>query len=240
MKLKYRCIFLLSVFVLVVYINGNVIGLNAMNTGFSIEELAKEEQIIFVSNIDLTLLETEPEKETFICFDVNNDQLIAIGQYASNKKTICIYSSEGDFQYGYAFNCSGHFGVEWDGENLNIYFFRSSVIVSVSPNGEVLNVFEVQNTIENNSYVNHYIHATYRTSGNTEYFAQNNMGVLNLLASSYSQVIVKDVTGAERIVYDVSMMQLTKTIVTIVIISLIAIVVIANIAWQFIKLKLSR
>lgn len=175
--------------------------------------------------------------KTITCFDVNSNRLIAIGQNTSDRKTICIYSNEGVFQYGYTFNCSGDFGVEWDEENLNIYFVRSSVIVSVTPNGELLDVFEVQNTIENNSYVNHFIHATKRTIGNAEYYIRNNMGVLNLFASSYSQISVKDITGSERIIYDVGSVQFFNMIVVIAIVCVFISVAIAVIAYQFIKLR---
>ncbi len=235
MKMKQGCFFLLSVFIFVIF--ANVMKVNAMHTGFKTNELSSEEKNMFISNINILSINEEPVKKTITCFDINSNQLIAIGQNTSDRKTICVYSNQGVFQYGYTFNCSGNFGVEWDEENLNIYFVRSSVIVSVTPKGEVLGAFEVQNTIENNSYVNHFVHATKRTMGNDEYFIRNNMGLLNLLASSYSQIIVKDSTGAESIIYDVGSMQLTKTIVTISLICVFVFVAVAVVIWQFIKLR---
>lgn len=210
---------------------------NAMHTGFKTNELSSEEKDMFISNINVLSIDEEPVKKAITCFDVNSNHLIAVGQNSSDRKTICVYSGEGDFQYGYTFNCSGDFGVEWDEENLNIFFVRSSVIVSVTPKGEVLDAFEVQNTIENNSYVNHFIHATKTEIDNYEYYIRNNMGLLNLFAPSYSQIIVKDSTGAESIIYDVSSMQLTKTIVTISLICVFVIVAVAVVIWQFIKLR---
>ncbi len=210
-----------------------------MHTGFKTNELPSEEMNMFISNINLLPLDEEPVKKTITCFDVNSNQLIAIGQNTSNRKTICVYSNEGAFQYGYTFNCSGNFGVEWDQENLNIYFVRSSVIVSVTPKGEVLGASEIQNTIENNSYVNHFVHATKRIMGNDEFFIRSNMGLLNIFASSYSQIVVKDITGAESIIYDVSSMQLTKTIVTISLSCAFVFVAVAAIIWQFIKLQVN-
>ena len=238
MKMKQGCFFLLCVFIFVIF--ANVMKVNAMHTGFKTNELPSEEKNIFISNINILSIDEEPVKKTITCFDINSKQLIAIGQNTSDRKTICVYSNEGAFQYGYTFNCSGDFGVEWDEENLNIYFVRSSVIVSVTPKGEVLGAFEVQNTIENNSYVNHFVHATKRTMGNDEYFIRNNMGLLNLFASSYSQIIIKDSTGAESIIYDVGSMQLTKMIVTISLICVFVLVAIAVVFWQFIKLRCSN
>lgn len=235
MKMKRGYLFLPSVFILVLFTN--VIKVNAVNTGFKTNQLPSEEKNMFISNINILPIDEEPEKKTITCFDVNSNRLIAIGQNTSDKKTICIYSNEGVFQYGYTFNCGGDFGIEWDEENLNIYFVRSSVIVSVTPRGEVLDAFEVQNTIENNSYVNHFIHSTKRTIGDTEYFIGNNLGILNLFTPSYSQIIVKDSTGTESVIYDVGSMQLTNMIVTIVIVCVFVFVAITVIAWQFIKLR---
>ena len=235
MKMKQGCFFLLSVFIFVIF--ANVMKVNAMHTGFKTNELPSEEKNMFISNINILSIDEEPVKKTITCFDINSNQLIAIGQNTSDRKTICVYSNEGAFQYGYTFNCSGDFGVEWDEENLNIYFVRSSVIVSVTPKGEVLGAFEVQNTIENNSYVNHFVHATKKTMGNDEYFIRNDMGIFNWIATSYSQIVTIDATGSESIIYDVNSMQLTKTIVTISLICVFVFVAVAVVIWQFIKLR---
>ena len=136
MKMSRRYLIILSVFIFILFTN--VMKVNAVNTGFKTNQFTSDEKNIFISNINLLTIDEEPVKKTITCFDVNSDQLIAIGQNTSDRKTICIYSNEGVFQYGYTFNCSGDFGVEWDEENLNIYFVRSSVIVSVTPRGEVL------------------------------------------------------------------------------------------------------
>ena len=235
MKVKRGCFFLLSVFIFVIFTSAMKV--NAMHTGFKTNELSSEEKNMFISNVNVLSIDEEPEKNPITCFDVNSNHLIAIGQNSSDRKTICVYSNKGAFQYGYTFNCSGDFGVEWDEENLNIYFVRSSVIVSVTPKGEVLDAFEVQNTIENNSYVNHFVHATKREIDNYKYYIRNNMGLLNLFASSYSQIIVKDSTDTESIIYDIGSMQLTKTIVTISLICVFVFVSVAVVIWQFIKLR---
>ena len=235
MRRKQIYLFLLFVFLIVVSIS--TIEVNAMHTGFEITELPSEEKEVFISNINILSIDEEPVKKTIKCFDVNGDQLIAIGQNTSNRKTICVYSNKGVFQYGYTFNCTGDFGVEWDEKNLNIYFVRSSVIVSVSPKGEVLGAFEVENTIDNNTYINHFFHTTKRTIGKEEYLIGNNMGLLNFFATSYSQIIVKDSTGFENVIYDVGSMYLTKMIVTISLICVFVLVAIAVVFGQFIRLR---
>lgn len=231
MNMKRGCLFLLAVFTLVLF--ANVMKANAVNTGFAISFLPTEEKNMFVSNINILPIDKEPTKKTIACFDVNGNRLIAIGQNTSSRrKTICVYSDKGVFQYGYTFNCSGDFGIEWDEENLNIYFVRSSAIVSVTPSGEVVDAFEDQNTIGNNLYVNNFIHSTKKALGDTEYFIGNDLGILNLFALSYSRVIEKDRDGTESVIYDAGSMQLSNILVTIVIfcafVSIAAVVIARN------------
>lgn len=235
MKIRRGCLFFLFIFIFV-FINSTKV--NAVNTGFITNQMSSKEENTFVSNINILPIDKEPIRKTITCFDVNSNHLIAIGQHTTGrKKTICVYSKDGLFQYGYTFNCTGNFGIEWDKENINIYFVRSSAIVSVTPTGEVLDVSEVQNSIENNSYINHFIHATKRSVGNDEYIMRSNLGLLNIFATSYSQIIVKDSTGVENVIYDVSSKHLSSMIVTTVITCLFVLSVIVPIVWQFIKLK---
>lgn len=214
MRAKGCLILLLSAVLLL----SSVIKAGAVNTGFTVDDLSKEDQDSYVSNIGIRRLTEEPAKSTFICFDVNESGLVAIGQDTPGIATVCVYSTGGFFQYGYTFNCLGHYGVEWDGENLNIYLFRSEKIVSLSPDGDTLGVFEVRNTPENNTYRNRYIHAARRTIGDAEYSIGNDLGILNFFASSYSQVVVKTRTGAETIIYDAAPRQHTNAIVATIIV----------------------
>ena len=235
MKMKRTHLFLLSVLIFTLFTN--VIKVEAVNTGFQTNHLTSEEKNTFISNINILPIHKEPTKSTIQCFDVNNNHLIAIGQNASERKTICVYSNEGIFQYGYAFSCNGDFGIEWDEENLNIYFVRSDVIVSVAPNGEILDILAVQNTIDNNSYVNHFIHSTQRVIDDTEYVIENNPRIFDWVTASYSQVIVKDDTGTETTIYDASSVQIFNIIVTFFIVCGFIVATIVVLFWNFIKLK---
>lgn len=210
-KRKFKVLVCVFIFVLSV----SFLDVEAINTGFEVGPLSDKEKNMFITNVDIELIENEPEKESVVCFDVNDSNLIAIGQRTSGRKTICVYSCNGDFQYGYTFNCDGDFGVEWDKDNLNIYFVRSHILVSVATSGKILDALDVQNTIDNNSYVNHFIHATKRTVNGIEYRIGNQKGLFNFLSVAYSQITVKDVSGEEKIIYDVSTTQLLNTVINI-------------------------
>ncbi len=235
--MKLKQIYLLLPFVLLIVFFTSVIEVEAMNTGFSTEELSEETKTSFVSNINISPLKAEPVKRGVLCFDVNEQGMIAVGQKGSQGKEICVYTPQGEFLYGYAFNCSQSFGVEWDKQHINIYFVRSDVIISLDSDGNILDIKASQDTIDNNTYRNSLLYSTNRTVGDTTYLIRNDMGMFNWLASSYSQIITIDAMGTECIIYDVNSMQLANMIVTISIVCVFVFVAIAVIAWQFIKLR---
>ena len=183
----------------------NPIKVNAVNTEFDTNDFPTEQKDSFISNVNLSTISKEPAPKTIFCFDVNNDHLIAVGQHALNKKMVSVYTSDGTFQYGYIFNCSGSFGLEWDNENLNIYFVRSDLILSVTPSGEIVDVLEIQDTQSNNEYSNELLYSTKRKIGNTEYSIESDIGAfLDFFAPSYSQIVITNENGERSIIYDVN------------------------------------
>ncbi|MBE6755495.1 MAG: hypothetical protein E7555_03430 [Ruminococcaceae bacterium] len=206
------------------------IAVHAVNTRFSAEQLSEKDKNTFLSNVDISLIEEEPQMQSIVCFDVNGDEKIALGYSDSENKTICVYS-QNEFLYGYEFGCTGDFAVEWDEENINIYFVRSDIIVIVNQKGDILDIAKVQNTTENNRYHNFLLHSTERLVGDRKYSLRNDMGILNFVASSYSQLTVTDANGTETMLFDVNSSQLAKTVAVSVLITVfvcIAIVVIVK------------
>lgn len=207
--MRRRCMFLAILLTLCLYFI-NTTKVYAMNTGFLTEKLSQKETDIFIENINILLLNEEPERKAIRCFDVSSDGLIALGQNNGERKEVCIYSTEGVFQYGYSFKCGQSFGVEWSNENINIYFVRSDVIVTLNCNGNIMAIAEVSDTIENNTYRNHLLYSQNRIVGNNTYSVKNDMGLLNLIATSYSQLLFVNADGEEVVLYDVNSTQFTQ------------------------------
>ena len=193
-----------------------------MNTGFDTEELSEETKERILSYINLTLLETAPRKRGIQCFDVNEQGMIAIYQehsFIGRKKEICVYSSQGEFLYGYAFRTDGSIAVEWDHENLNIYFVRGDELMSLDKNGNVLDMKNVPITKKNDSYKNDLLYTFKRTVGDTTYQIRNDQGpILNFLTASFSQIVVTDPDGTERIIYDINEEERNKKVVIFILI----------------------
>lgn len=208
--MKFKNYFILILILLLVCNVG--VSVLAMETGFLKEQISTQNQKLFLSNINLSLINKE-EKGLINCFDVNNNGLIAIGSKNSDKKTICVYTSNGTFLYGYTFNCSSSFGVEWNRDNLTIYFVRSDVAACFDENGKCIEIKKIKDTIANNSYWNNYIFSTKRKIDQNEYILKNDMGIFNILAFSYSQLIKVNENGLETIIYDVSDTIIIKTLI---------------------------
>lgn len=234
----FRCyVFVISLLFLFM---ASGVEVSAMTSGFSTEDLSEKDSRTFISNIDFAMLKEKPAERAIQCFDVSENGRIALGQDGTDGEVLCVYSSDGEFQYGYTFNCGQSFGVEWTGENINIFFVRSDVLMTVNREGEILDIAQVQNTIENNTYYNHYISATERRAGNTRYTIRNDMGILNVFATSYSQLIMTKSTGEEIILYDVNSVQFAKSLTICVLAIILFLSAVAVIVWQFIKLNSNR
>ncbi|MDD7635688.1 MAG: hypothetical protein PUJ55_01975 [Clostridiales bacterium] len=232
-----RCIF--SVLLLLFLLTNGGLEVFAINIGFSTEPLPEDDIDTFLENVNISMLADEPEKKAIACFDVNENGEIVIGSRDSDNKTVCVYTSDGDFQYGYSFECSGSFGIELDKNILYIYFVRNDVAIAVNPMGEVESIRKIQDTSENNSYWNNSVLLTRRKVGDNEYILTNNMSVLNVFASTYSQLVTINKNGEESVIYDVGSTQFPNMVAifigAIVFIGLAVFVVI----WQFIKLNRS-
>lgn len=225
--------FIFITLVISIFILFHNITANAMNTGFSTQSLSSEERKAFDTNVDISFLEIEPNKKTIECFDVNEKGVVAIGSSVSKRKTIAIYDSKGVFQYGYEFDCNGAFGIEWDNDNIIIYFVRSDVACSVNPVGTIEELLKIENTQENNSYWNHSVFSTSRTAGDNKYTIKNDMGLFNVFASSYSQLEIVDLNGEINVFYDVNSYQLSKIIAIFIGVTIFCCMVVCVLIRQF-------
>lgn len=222
----------ITIFFITLFSFSNGLSIFAMETGFSTTELSNNSATSFISNINLKKIDSYTPKNEIECFDVNSNEMIALGFKNSENKTIGIYNTEGIFQYGYEFQCYGTFGVEWDNDNLNIYFVRENIAISVNSDGIIQSILEIQNTTENNTYWNKNVFQKEKTVDQKKFLLQNNKSFFsNINSSSYSQIISIDAYGNEKIIYNVNTEQTIKDIdisigiiFTFIIVAIIAII----------------
>lgn len=228
-----RC--LLAVILLFVFLLSESVAVLAMNTGFSTVDLSKEDEENFRKNMSFSVLEEEQQEWAIVCFDVAENGDIAIGCSSGNDKKVYIYSSEGIYKRGYSFDTMGSYGVELEEDILLIYFVRSAIATALDSAGKIVELAKIENTIENNSYWNNTVNANKRIVADKEYKIKNNLGIFNIFASSYSQLVVTDQTGAEKIIYDVSAFQLRQVIGNISIFVVFFCFVLCRVLWYFKK-----
>lgn len=233
-----RRLYILLMIILFGCICGGTTSVYAMGVGgFETEEMSVEDIESFLNNINLCLINTEPSQNPIKCFDANEQGMIAIGTEDSTNKAIVIYSDAGEFQYGYRFQIEGSYGVELNNEELKIYFVRSDVAISISLSGELKDISRICDTSDNNTYWNQYVRASSRNKGEYRYTLKNDIGLLGVFASTYSQLYRIDSFGNEQLIYNANSYQFFHVLIMfcgILVFVAIVLIVIVN---EFKKLK---
>ena len=207
-----------SIILLVIILVMGIVNVSALNTGFETEDMPDERKNEFLSDIDLQVLSKESyNKNRIECFDVNSKGMVAIGMSkAPHHRTICVYSSDGVFQYGYTFKSNGSFGIEWDGDNLNIYLVRSMGMVSLSNSGYLKGACVIKDTFENIKYENNVIFADEKIVDGVTYRLKNTYGILDPFSKPVSQVIRISENGKEKVICGIEMLPVTNVIVIVI------------------------
>lgn len=151
-----------------------------------------------------------------MCFDVGKNGLIAIGSANSDQKNVSVYDATGQFQYGYSFYCSQSIGVQWETNGLMIYFVRSDVAALFDQNGINLELRMIDDTTENNSYWNHTVFLKEKSLNGNTYRLKNDMGLLNMFAFDYTQLIKTDPEGHTTVLYDAGSAQMPKVLLFVI------------------------
>lgn len=232
---RRRVISILSIISLIV-LSLNICSF-AMNTGFSTSEPDEKKQQYFLSGNAISLTYEEPKKYIISCFDVSESGLVAVGSATYGNQYIYVYDATGKFQYGYAFNNPGSYGLQWDGSDLIIYFVRSDIAALVDSAGNIKELKVIDDTEANNSYWNKYVFAKERTQNGNTYTMKSNMGLLNIVATGYSQIIITAPDGQETMIYDVSKAQKSGTVLEITFAMLFVGAVVYGLTREFSKAK---
>ena len=195
------------------------IEVTARSDGFSVEELSEDSKKSILGNIDLWVLAEEPSQiMSFRSFDVNSEGDVVIGSQMFTRANVCVYDSAGNYKCGFAFNEQGTFGVAFNGNCINIYKVRSKLVITVDLCGNVVNMYRIQKSIENDRYWSDNVWVKKRVIGSTEYVARNDKGLFNIFSSTYTRLISKPSDDKEIIIYDANMPQLLLDVLLLILI----------------------
>lgn len=206
----------------------------SMTNGFDVESLTTNESEKIIAGIPVKRINAETAKDSIECFDVNENGLIAIGSENHSAKTISVYTDDGVFQYAFEFEVDGSFGIEWIKDSLNVYFVRGAIGINIDPQGNILDVFAIKDTMENNSYWNNVVFSSTRNVNGTVYKIDNDLGIFNFVQSSYSRLVKISPNGEKIVLYDVGNSQLFYTLLWtgVILIGIVSIITIILKQWK--------
>ena len=187
--------------------------------GFETVPLSKEEKETVQENINFkeTNITSLSEIESpIINFDVSESENLILGL---EDKTILILNNEGKVLKSYSFQNSGRCYVKWENDNILLMIVRGKVIVELTTEGEIVDIIktDTDNVLNNQLWRN--MQNNKITANGNLYTARNNMGVLNFLSSTYSQII-KYNNSEGTIIFDVNESQIIENLELLVFIVL--------------------
>jgi hypothetical protein len=214
--MKTKIITTISLFIVIieVFFTTNV---SAMTTGFEVKTIPSNKTEEIFSNIDLKYESEEASFHSIKCFDISDSGLIAIGIDEDTQKHINIYTSDGLFQYGYSFVNYGTYGIEFDNDCLMIYTVRGNKAYLLDEQGNCLEVCDIPNNSENNSYWNNDVFAKSKNIGDNQYKLSKTI----IFSPSYSKLTKVSPDGTETVLIDASVETGVFLIVILIIISII-------------------
>lgn len=191
-------------------------------------------EVSYPENSKMSLLEEEPKKYAISYFDIGENGEFAVGRSDGLHCTVCVYTINGDFQYGYSFDHKGFSGIKFDGNNLIIYYEDNYKLISVAPSGKIESVSKILNATENRLYLHNLFCPKQRKYGDSEYILKKHMGHIR---AAYCQLVMKDANGKETVLYDATTNQLFKVIPIILFIIVFVFIVIKTLVSYIIKLQ---
>ena len=179
--------------------------------GFETVSMSQEQKETIQKNLyfkETKITSLSEIESPIINFDVSESENLLLGL---EDKTILILNNEGKVLKSYSFQNSGMCYVKWENDNILLMLVRGNVIIELTTDGEIVDIIKTEtDNVHNNQLWRNMQNNEIKGNGNL-YTARNNMGVLNFLSSTYSQ-IVKYNNLEETIIFDVNESQIIENL----------------------------
>ena len=193
---------------------------------YGIAPLSEEDAAAYASEITFSAIGTPPTTMPISCFDISDDGLIAVCfKTSATSYIICVYSEDFTFQYGFSFYSMGSAGVSWIQDELNVYFVRSGILVTVDENAKITKILGFPDTVQSDKYYRQEILVTSRTFDGKQYVLDN-PGIQKLTNQDYARLSVKDGAGNTSVLYGDSTLP-PAIVMVLVVAALIMVIAIA-------------
>lgn len=168
------------------------------------EEPFPEDQAAAVtSRLSLAYSEEEPAKEGILCFDVDENERIALGTESHSRNWISIYDSSMVFQYAISFHSEGSFLVFLEEDHIWLFLIRGNLCIEIDHTGQPVGVWQLEDYASSIAPLMEKGQVYSREVNGTVYELRNESSILNL-TGKYSLLVMSSAEGGERILYDVS------------------------------------
>lgn len=167
----------------------------------TLQPMSADEQVRFLQNVSLVVWQEDYAGRAIECFDVREDGMVALGfSRPRGGKYAAVLDVDGAFLYGYVFQCTGSFQLDWTDEGLGIIWVRSNVLAVFDESGACLSAQEIDMNTATSRYLRQLDQRT-RTAAGSVY-----------TLGSDGRLVRRDTQEAEIVLHDGSPGTLTMWI----------------------------
>lgn len=187
----FKRLFLISIIILIILLSLVLSAYASSLYGFESIKLSENEINQIWDKLNIKNLSTNISLDDInlpiISFDVSDEEMIILG-FKNNQ--VIIIDKNKIIQTYLEFSNNGLFYVQWKKNNILLYLVRGGIIVELTSNGQLINMIKTDdNNINNNFLWNEISKKTNIDIDNSTYIVKNDMGILNIFTSSYSQLV---------------------------------------------------
>ena len=174
----------------------------AYATEFDIEaySVSEEDRDEFLQELNLKVISDDSRKRAINCLAVDENGNYALAFSNLSECWIYIYDSNNVFQYGYSFTSKGDYGIAFCNSGLAIHFTRPNLFTIFDPTGNCLDIQKISNNTQSLREKDRIFYKTQINSNGKLYTLERDINV----GDSYARLVVKDSSGEQHTIYDVS------------------------------------
>lgn len=204
---------------------------------YSEEALTDEQKQHIIQENKLSYLKKEPEKDALKRIDVNEkgEILCTLESWNSPWRTVCVYSDEGVFRFGYRFYETGEFGACWQGDDILLFSSHSYIAMLMDRQGHYKDIRALTYSSENSVYMGVPVKTEFSANGDT-YTLKSRYSILRL-SNTYSQIVKTSENGEQRVIYDASNRQEKSVLLIVLAVVIIVTAAVVGVVVTFVRLK---
>ena len=178
-----------------------------------------------LENINLQAVYEDSGRSAIQCFDVHANGKYALAFGKGGKCRIYVYDPNGVFLYGFRFDSTGAYSIQFRGDLLEIYLVRGDTIVTVDNRAECVEIRKVLATEQNTMNVRSLFDCSTKEMGGKIYELERDIAI----GDSYSRFVVIQEDGEKTVLLDLSAENTAKQLLLVASLLLFFVIAVAGI-----------